>query len=137
MESSQEKGGVFCVVDSDIVIDLLRQRNYARQLMRRWAGQGLLAVSVLTHLEVYQGMRASEEDATNTFFDSLESIEVSAAIAQRAGKLLHGLRSRGITIGIADAIIAATALEMGLPLLTNNVAHYPFPGLRVVRGVEE
>jgi len=40
-----------------------------------------------------------------------------------------GRLPKGLTIGIADAIIAATALELGAPLLANNVEHYPVPGL--------
>jgi predicted nucleic acid-binding protein len=45
------------------------------------------------------------------------------------------LRSKGVTVGIADAIIAATALQFNTPLLTNNVEHYPFTDLKVVRGL--
>jgi len=37
---------------------------------------------------------------------------------------------------VVDAVIAATALQFGVPLLTNNVGHYPFPSLRVIRGLE-
>ena len=50
--------------------------------------------------------------------------------------MLGEFRSKGLTIGIADAIIAATALELGVPLLTNNVRHYPFPDLKVIRDLE-
>lgn len=122
------------MVDTDIVIDFLRQRDYARELLERWAGEGLLAISTITHLEIYQGMKAGEDRATNAFLDGLLSILVDVPIARRAGRLLGNLRSKGKTIGIADAIIAATTLELGVPLLTNNVEHYPFPGLKVIRG---
>ena len=50
--------------------------------------------------------------------------------------MLGELRSKGLTISIADAIITAAALELGTPLLTNNVEHYPFPDLKVIRGLE-
>jgi predicted nucleic acid-binding protein len=50
--------------------------------------------------------------------------------------MLEELRSKGTTISIADAIIAATAIQLGTPLLTNNVEHYPFPNLKVIRGLE-
>jgi len=122
------------VVDTDIVIDFLRQRDYARELLERWAGEGLLAISTITHLEIYQGMKAGEDRATNAFLDGLLSILVDVPIARRAGRLLGNLRSKGKTIGIADAIIAATTLELGVPLLTNNVEHYPFPDLKAIRG---
>ncbi|MCD6600056.1 MAG: type II toxin-antitoxin system VapC family toxin [Dehalococcoidia bacterium] len=135
MKSSHVKG-ISCVVDTDIAIDFLRRRDYAQRLLESWAGEGLLAISVLTHLEIYQGMKAGEERATNAFLDNLISVSVDIPIARRAGTMLRELRLKGTTIGVADAVIAATALQFGVPLLTNNVGHYPFPGLMVIRGLE-
>ena len=117
-------------------IDYLRRRDYARELLNHWAGEGLLAVSALTHLEIYHGMKTGEEGATSAFLDGLISIVVDIPVARQAGIMLRELRSKGTTIGIADAIIAATALQFGAPLLTNNVEHYPFPNLKVIRGLE-
>jgi predicted nucleic acid-binding protein len=135
MQSSRVKG-ISCMVDTDIAIDFLRKRGYALKLLESWAGEGLLAISTLTHLEIYQGMKAGEERATNAFLDGLVSVTVDIPIARRAGILLGKLRSKGKTIGIADAIIAATALQLGTPLLTNNIEHYPFPDLKAVRGLD-
>ena len=135
MQSSRVKG-ISCLVDTDIAIDFLRQREYALQLLESWAGEGLLAISTLTHLEIYQGMKTGEEKATNSFLDGLVSVAVNIPIARRAGTMLGELRSKGKTIGIADAIIAATALQFGAPLLTNNIEHYPFPNLKVIRGLD-
>ena len=135
MQSNRVKG-ISCLVDTDIAIDFLRRRDYALKLLESWAGEGLLAISTLTHLEIYQGMKAGEEKATNAFLDGLVSVTVDIPIARRAGTMLGELRSTGITIGIADAIIAATALQFGAPLLTNNIAYYPFPDLKVIRGLE-
>lgn len=128
--------GVSCLVDTDVAIDFLRKRYYAQKLLEHWAEEGLLAVSTLTHLEIYQGMKAGEERATRAFLDGLISVSVDVPVAQRAGRMLGELRSTGVTVGIADAIIAATALQLDAPLLTNNVEHYPFGELSVVRGVE-
>ena len=125
---------IACLVDSDIVIDFLRGRNYAREILERWAKEGLLAVSTLTHLEVYQGMKGGEEKATSAFLDGLTSVAVDVPVARRAGRLLSELRGKGVTVGMADAVIAATALQLSVPLLTNNGEHYPFPELKVVAG---
>lgn len=135
MQSSRVKG-ISCILDTDVAIDFLRRRDYARDLLNHWAGEGLLAISTLTHLEIYQGMKTGEEGATNAFLDGLVSVVVDIPIARRAGTMLGGLRSKGMTIGIADAIIAATALQFGALLLTNNVEHYPFPNLKVIKGLE-
>lgn len=126
--------GVSCLVDTDIAIDFLRRREYAKKLLEHWAEDGLLAISALTHLEIYQGIKSGEETATDAFLDGLVSIDVDISIARMAGKMLGNLRSKGKTIGIADAIIAATALHLDVPLVTNNIGHYPFPDLRVIRG---
>ncbi len=136
MQSSRVKG-VACIVDTDIAIDFLRERDYARKLLQRWVGEGLLAISTLTHLEIYQGIKAGEEDATNVFLDGLVSVAVDVPIARWAGTMLGELRSKGVTVGIADAIIGATALQLNAPLLTNNVEHYPFADLKVLRGFED
>lgn len=135
MQSSQAKG-ISCLLDTDIVIDFLRRRDYARKLLENWAGEGLLAISTLTHLEIYQGMKGGEEKATDVFLDGIISVAVDVPIARRAGSILGELRSKGVTIGIGDAIIAATALQVSAPLLTNNVEHYPFTDLKIVRGLE-
>ena len=125
---------ISCILDTDIVIDFLRKREYARLLLNQWSSEGLLAISTLTHLEIYQGMKAGEETPTNAFLDGVISIGVDIPIARSAGTMLSELRSKGITIGMADAIIAATALQLKTPLLTNNVEHYPFPALTIIRG---
>jgi len=135
LQSSRAKN-IACLVDTDIAIDFLRRRDYARNLLERWAGEGLLAISTLTHLEIYQGMKADEEEATNAFLDGLTSISVDVPISRKAGRILGELRSKGMSVGIADAIIAATSLELGAPLLTNNVEHYPFTDLKIIRGLK-
>lgn len=135
MESRKVKG-VSCLIDTDIIIDFLRRRDYARKLLENWADEGLLAISALTHLEIYQGMKRGEDEATNSFLDSLLSVMVDIPIARRAGRLLGELRLKGVIAGIADSVIASTALQLGVPLLTNNIEHYHFPDLKVVRGLE-
>jgi len=132
LQSSKVKG-VSCLIDTDIIIDFLRRRDYARKLLENWADKGLIAISALTHLEIYQGMKTGEEEATNALLDGLLSVIVDIPIARRAGRMLKELRLKGVTAGIADSVIASTALQLGVPLLTNNIEHYHFPDLRVVR----
>ena len=128
---------ISCLVDTNVVIDLLRRREYALGLIAKWAEEGLLAVSTLTHLEVYHGMKRGEENGTNLLLDGLVSIDVDIPIARQAGRMLGELRSRGLTVSVGDAIIGATALSVGVPLLTNNLAHYPFAGLKVVPALQK
>ena len=125
---------VVCVVDSDVIIDYFREREYAQRLLNYLAEEGLIAVSTVTHFEIYQGIREGEELLVSNVLNGLLSIPVDTKIAQRAGTLYRVLRSKGLTIGIADAVIATTALDLNVPVVTNNVNHYPFAGLKIIRG---
>lgn len=134
MESSRPLR-ISCLLDTDIGIDFLNRRKYAGEVLQQWSAEGLVAVSTITHLEICRGMRPDEEKRTTAFLDRLFSVPVDVPIARKAGVLLGEVRRQGRTIGIADAIIGATALGLGVPLLTNNVEHYAFFGLKVVRGL--
>jgi predicted nucleic acid-binding protein len=123
-----------CVIDSDIAIDYLRSKEYAVRFLQVSAEQGAIVISTLTHFEVYRGMRPGEESRTNVFLDSLLSVDVDADLAREAGKLMNGIRRKGITIDAADAIIAATAIRLDVPLISNNISHYPFPDIKLIRG---
>jgi predicted nucleic acid-binding protein len=135
LQSSRVRG-ISCLLDTDVAIDFLRRRDYARNLLVNWAGEGLLAISTLTQLEIYRGMKSGEEVVTNAFLDGLVSVPVDVPVARQAGGIIREFRLKGVTIGIGDAIIAATALQVGAPLITNNVEHYPSVGLKVIRGLE-
>jgi len=128
--------GVSCILDTDIIIDYLRKYEYTRYLLDRWSKPGLLAVSTLTYVEIYQGTRPEEKENTQLLLNGLTTIPLDVSIAKIAGELLCNLRLQDLTIGIADAIIGATALFLSVPLITNNTEHYPFPDLWVIKGRE-
>jgi predicted nucleic acid-binding protein len=131
---SNESVYISCLLDTDIIIDFLRGHSYSREKLEDLREDGLLAISTLTQLELFRGMRISEENVTIDFLDGLASIEVNITIARTAGRFLNNLRARGITIGVVDAVIAATAQELEVPLVTNNINHYPFPNLKLISG---
>jgi predicted nucleic acid-binding protein len=100
LQSSRIKG-ISCLLDTDIVIDFLRKRDYARKLLENWAGEGLLAISALTHLEIYQGMKSGEEKGTNVFLDGLVSVAVDVPVARQAGRIRRYRRCYYRSNGIA------------------------------------
>ena len=77
-------------------------------------------------------MRGGEEVAVNNLFDIVTSIDVDEVIANRAGEYLRRFR-KSYDLNIGDTIIAATAKEMELELVTRNVKHYPMKDIEVIR----
>lgn len=81
-------------------------------------------------------MRDRERKITFGLLDSLQTIPVSAGIADLAGELIRSYRAGGVTLGEADAIIAASALEKNLTLVTTNTRHFPMPELPMLQADE-
>ena len=75
--------------------------------------------------ELHAGVReGAEREALALLISSLNVADLTAEIATRGGLLRRDYgRSHGV--GLNDALIAATALEQDLQLLTLNVKHYP------------
>ncbi len=119
------------LVDTDVLIWHLR--GYP-QATRRLDELGALTLSAVSYLEVLQGMRNKAElVAVKKMLQHRAAtlLPVSEAITQRAIELMESLTlSNGLQMG--DALIAATALEHQLPVLTANVKHFSaVEGLKV------
>lgn len=111
------------LVDTDVLIWHLR--GYPRAA-RRLDELGTLTLSAISYLEVLQDMRNKAElVAVKKMLDmrSATLLPVTAAITRRATELMESLTlSHGLQMG--DALIAATAIEHTLPVLTANVKHF-------------
>lgn len=110
------------MVDTDVLIDSLRG---ARPLVLPDGAHA--ACSVITRAELYAGRRAKEQPIEE-LLEALEEIDLDAEIASRAGAIRrdHGL-------GLADAVIAATAVRAGRVVLTRNHRDYiRVPGLDII-----
>ena len=117
------------LVDTDVLIWYLRGNEGARSEIHNI---GAFSVSVVTQIELVQGMRNRRELAAfrRTALELRMSVlQIDCSISSHAAFLVeeHFLSHR---LELADALIAATALSRGEPLLTGNVKHY-----RPVRGL--
>jgi len=119
------------VVDTGILIDVLRGRVEARDLLKRRASSGhRLLGSVVTRTELLAGVRRGEEDRTSALMRTIEWVPVDAALADYAGQLAQRLVRSHRGIGASDYLIAATTIWFSAELLTLNVKHFPmFTGL--------
>ena len=59
-------------------------------------------------------------------------IPVDSKVAETWGLITADLRAKGITIGVVDALIAATALTHGLTVVTRNVREFQHTAARIL-----
>ena len=121
------------LLDTDILIDFLRGRGEARALLAsNEAAAERPFISVVSVSELWAGSRRAEKAATGALLSTLNKIPVSEKIAAVAGNFLNAYR-RTHGVELADALIAATAVEINATLVTRNVKHHPMPALRILR----
>lgn len=119
---------VAILVDTSVLIDLLRGHQAARDYLRGL--DELPLASEVTRVEVLRGLRPAERGVTERLFDALRWVAIDEAIARRAGELGRRWDRHRPGIALADLVIAATAEHVGAALATTNVGHFPmFPEL--------
>jgi predicted nucleic acid-binding protein len=123
-EEQKEKAMTDYLLDTNIIIQCFRQAKGFLDLLGSLAHDGELYISTVTRLEVIRGMQEREHETTYALLNSIEAIDVSAKVADQAGELIRSWRTRGVTLEDMDAIIAATALQHDLALVTTNAKHF-------------
>lgn len=120
------------LLDTSVLIDVLRSRNQRRELLLRLIQEGhSLSTTALNVAEVYVGVRSNEEASTTALLDSLRCHELDAESGMQAGLLANSWARKGRTISLADAIVAAIAIGRGAVLMTDNRKDFPMAQLKL------
>src|ERR1700675_1113335 len=120
------------MLDTSVLIDVLRGRKDRRLLLRRLIEEGhSLSTTVLNVAELYAGMRDDEEARTEEFFSGLECVALRSSAARLAGRLKSSWQKKGRTLTLAGTLIAAVSIEQQCVLLTDNRKDFPMRELSV------
>ena len=103
--------------------------DFVNNLLRDGAMMGCCPVNVA---EIYAGMREKERNITEKLINSLRFFSANLETAKLAGDMIRDLRNKGITLALADAIIAAVVIQNDLILVTYNKRHYTMPGIALI-----
>jgi len=126
------------LLDTDTLSAVMRREPKAiAQAQAYLATHQRFTFALITRYEILRGLYAKQATAQLVRFESLCSVSsilsFTDATAVRAATVYADLHQRGELIGDADILIAATALEQGYVLATNNTNHFKrIPGLSIV-----
>lgn len=111
------------LVDTDVMVDFLRGHPKAVALVHAHSA-GIILSSIVA-AELYAGVKGTEElDTLDMLISLFRVIPVSCELA-RAGGLYKRDYAKSRGVGLADAIVAATAESESADLKTLNTKHYP------------
>jgi predicted nucleic acid-binding protein len=111
------------LVDTDVLIDYLRGNDKAVTFIDKFSSHIILSSIVLA--ELYAGVKGTNElSVLNNFVSLFRIVSIDSDIA-KAGGLYKRDFGKSHGVGLADAILAATADKENAELKTLNVKHYP------------
>jgi tRNA(fMet)-specific endonuclease VapC len=116
------------LVETDRAADWLNGRPDAVELLRSLAPAGL-ALSLISLGELYEGIYfgrdpAKDERALRAFLRFVDVLPLNRSIIKRFARIRGELRRQGQLIGDPDLLIAATALDHDLIVITRNTRHF-------------
>ncbi len=111
------------LVDTDVLIDFLRGYIEAVSFIEKFSSQIILSPIVVA--ELYAGVKGANELAIlDNFVSHFRVVPITLEIA-KAGGLYKRDFGKSHGVGLADAILVATADNEKAELKTLNVKHYP------------
>lgn len=116
------------LLDSNILIEIANTETWKHVIDEH--SDLIFVISAVSVMELYAlaGMSEAEEKRIDQIVGYLRVAAVTRSIAKGAGRLSRTRQKRHR----ADALIAATALEFAIPLITRNVKDFKnIPGLVV------
>ena len=109
--------------DTDVLIEYLRGKDEAQMYIDNI--QDVIYMSSISMAELYAGVRKGEESRKlEVFIETFEVISLNKNIAKIGGLYRNQYKPSHGT-GLADALIAATAKEIGALVITFNTKHFP------------
>ena len=125
------------LINTNILSALMRGRQAALARAQGYlTAHGRFTFSILTRYEILRGLKARGATRQIAAFEAVsaasEVLPLTDSIIQRAADVYAELYRRGALIEDADVLIAATALEHGLVMISDNEDHFRrIPSLRV------
>ncbi len=113
------------LVDTDVLIWNLRGNTVAAELLDGITG---LTISAVSYMELVQGVRNKGELQALRRAIRFWSAKIQPIDSDASARATYLMESYALSHGMqmADALIAATALSTGIPLLTANDKHYRY-----------
>lgn len=119
------------LVDTDVLIWYMRGNQKAKKVIDQL---GAFYISSVNYMELLQGIRNKEELRSLRHFLTQRQIQISHVSEEVSQKALNYMEEYSLShnLRMADAMIAATALILGVTLLTANSKHYvPIKGIQI------
>lgn len=117
------------LIDSDILISILRQENNSYKNSVSYISKyERFKISCITYYECLRGYKSLGATKKLNLFNEMMSITdilyIDDKIIKKASEIYALFKPKGLLKGEFDLLIGTTAIVNNLNLVTNNISHY-------------
>lgn len=121
------------LLDTDALISYLAGNERTVDLIARLNREGnILGVCAINIAELYSGLSEAQRQRTERLIDALLYFELTAQAAKQAGAFRYDSARKGISLSVADTLVAAVAAENNAIVVTGNVKDYPLEEVKTL-----
>jgi tRNA(fMet)-specific endonuclease VapC len=118
------------LVDTNVLSYIFNQHSLGIPYKARLQGH-ILLLAAQTLEELYYGAFKAHWGANRlkslaNFLESFTIVQTTPEICIQCAKIRVECNQKGLVLDLPDAWIAATALALGIPLVTHNYKHFHF-----------
>lgn len=113
------------LIDSSVFIDYFRKTQKEKTLLAKIIDLDYqLTISVITQFEIYVGSSLIHQDFWDKLLENVSILSLDSSCIETALKINAELKKQSKQIAFPDLLIAATAINNNLPIITLNTKHF-------------
>lgn len=123
-------------MDTNIITAFLKGNPTVVERVKQYTDEhGSLTISIISYYEILRGLKGlgnkKKLQAFNRFINDCEVEELGRPVVEKAADIYVNLKNQGKLVEDADILVAATAVDKGLVVVTDNEKHF-----RRIKGLE-
>lgn len=125
------------LLDTNILVWVLRENKIYVDVYRELKRASTLYISTITIAEIYKNVYPAELVGTEEVLSEFEVWDITAPIAKQGGLYWQQYSKNISNLNILDCLIAATAKEYSLVLVTLNTRHFPMNDIAILNPLKK
>ena len=123
-------------MDTNIITAFLKDNPTVVERVKQYTDEhGSLTISIISYYEILRGLKGlgnkKKLQAFNRVINDCEVEELGRPVVEKAADIYVNLKNQGKLVEDADILVAATAMDKGLVVVTDNEKHF-----RRIKGLE-
>ena len=120
------------LLDSDILMDFFKKKEYAVDSLDKLLIQGTPVISILSITELRSGWTKEQaEQLLPKLYDLVKVLNLNKKIVELAGKYRQEYKNtKGVLLPVVDTLIASTAILEKCQLVTRNKKDFPMKEIK-------